>query len=381
MPFPPFPSVPSPATWVNGPVLTSSLRNDVTNAVNFLSQRPLFVGQMTTGASTGSGTDAPMALTGELVDTWNGHNTASGNWQTYYCQFPGWYLCQSFTPFAYTTATQILFSAGMIAKTGGVTQTVVRGQLQLMGSGKHPGPKCCDLIQMSATGPIGGGGDSVTPTALQISGSTLSYLATPASLLPFFSVRWVSALSGTAGLPVPVNASWPVPTAYITPAFLNTNIRDTINFLAYPPVCKAYYTAGSSSLPNQAFPNGTVVPLNTIMVDNYGGFTTGGSGGYTAPVAGVYLLAAQVNFASYNSAGGVAYSAGLSVNGGTIQWGDSVFQSGAQTTGAGACVRRRLRLNAGDYVQFYGQQSTGGSLNLNATGSNQTRFIALWEGS
>jgi hypothetical protein len=171
-----------------------------------------------------------------------------------------------------------------------------------------------------------------------------------------------------------------VPTAYITPAFLNASIRDTILFLVNPPCCKAYYTAGSTSIPNQAFPSGTAVPLGSTAFDNYAAFTTGGGGGYTAPVAGVYFLYFQVNYASTASAN-VAYSAGLSVNGGTVQWGDSVFKGSADSSGGGAIVRKRLRLSAGDVVQPFAQQSSGGNLALNATSNNQTRFIALWESS
>lgn len=238
----------------------------------------------------------------------------------------------------------------------------------------------CDLIQMSVTGPIGGSGDTITPTSFQLSGGSLAYTSSPASLFPFMTARWVAALLAfTATLPVPSNPSWPVPPSFITPAFLNTNIRDTILFLVNPPCCKAYYTAGSTTIPNQAFPAGTAVPLNTVAFDNYAAFTTGSGGGYTAPVAGVYFLYGQVNYAPYGSGGAVAYSAGLSVNGGTIQWGDSVYRTTAEGNGGGAIVRKRLRLSAGDFVQLCAQQSTTGSLALNATAANQTRFIALWE--
>src|ERR1039457_6460044 len=235
-------------------------------------------------------------------------------------------------------------------------------------AGSIPGRKVCDLIQMSVTGPIGGSGDTITPTSFQLSGGSLAYTSSPAALFPF-----------TATLPVPSNPSWPVPPSFITPAFLNTNIRDTILFLVNPPCCKAYYTAGSTTIPNQAFPAGTAVPLNTVAFYNYAAFTTGSGGGYTAPVAGVYFLYGQVNYAPYGSGGAVAYSAGLSVNGGTIQWGDSVYRTTAEGNGGGAIVRKRLRLSAGDFVQLCAQQSTTGSLALNATAANQTRFIALWE--
>jgi hypothetical protein len=378
MPFPPDPSVPNPATWSNGPILTSALRTDVTNAVLFLGNRPLYIGQNNQGASIASGSDVTVGMNIELVDTWSGHNTTSANWQTYYCQAPGWYLCECAAPFAYTGATQYVFAVGFSAVTAGVSVPVVRGQLQLNASGHHPEPKTCDLIEQAVSGSVGGGGDSITMTALQTTGSSLAYSAT-ATVYVNQSIRWVCATSGTQPLTVPANAAWPAPPAYITPAMLNTGIRDTIRFLSYPPVMRAYYTPGSVTIPSQAFPAGTVVNLGSVTVDNYGGFTTGASGGYTAPVAGLYFCYGQVNFASYGTSSGVAYSAGLNVNGGTIQWGDSVFSNLSNTSGAGAVVRRRLRLNAGDFVQFCAQQSTSGSLGLNSSAANQTRFLMVWE--
>lgn len=308
------------------------------------------------------------------MDNWQGHLTTSSS---YYCQVPGWYLCQGTTPFAYTGTTQYCFAAGFKATTGGVSVPAVRGQLLLMGSGKNPVPQACDLIEQTVTGPPGGTGDGIYMTGLQTSGGTLNSSAT-GSKVPYMSVRWVCAISGTATLGVPANAAWPVPPSYVTALELNTGIRDTIRFLTYPPVCKAYYTAGSATIPNQVFPAGTVVPLNTILVDNYNGFVTGGSGGFSAPVAGVYCLYAQVNYAS-SSATSTAYSAGLSVNGAAIQWGDSTFKFAADSTGGGAVVRKRIRLAYNDFVQFYAQQSSGGALALNTSVGNQTRFIAVWE--
>jgi hypothetical protein len=383
VPFPPYPSVPNPSTWSAGPILTSRLRDDVAGAVNFLANRPLFVGQATEGVSIPNNADTLIALTSEVVDTWGGHATIGGSgavWQWYYCQAPGWYLAEGYTPFDYITATQACFAAGLVTVKSGVTEPVVRGQLQLVGSGYHPGPKLADLIPMSVTGPVGGTGDAVQLTCLQTTGSSQFLTNGPASLYPFLAVRWVAALTGTAGLNVPANPSWPVPPSYITSAgYLNPAIRDTIRFLTYPPICKAYYS-GSASIPSQTFPAGTVVNLNAVTVDNYSGFTTGASGGYTVPAGGLYYLYGQVNYAT-DSSGAAAYSAGLRVNGGTIQWGDSVYKTTSESTGGGATVRKRLRLNAGDFVQFMAQQSSGSTLSLNGTSNNQSRFIAVWESS
>jgi hypothetical protein len=356
LPFPPFPSVPGPSTWEDGPVLVSELRGDVTNAAEFLSQRPFFLGQTNAGSGWASGSDFGLGLPVEIVDTWNMHNTGSDSSQLW-CQAPGWYLCKSMVPFNYTGGTQYLFAAGFIACTGGVTGGAVRGGLQLCGSGH------------------GGTGDYIQPTALQDTGGSIN-LQNAATQQPTVSARWVAAASGTASLPVPANPAWPVPPSYVTSAFLNAGIRDTIRFLCYPPVFRAHYAPGSTTLPSTTFPSGARIQLNTIDVDNYGGGATGTSTGYTAPVAGVYFCWSQFNLAFNANATG--YCAGFSVNGGTVQWGDAVYKL-ADTTGGGASACKRLRLNAGDTVAPYGCQGTGGSISYNGSAANQTRMVVVWE--
>jgi hypothetical protein len=368
------PSLPSPRTWAALDMVTAPrLRADASDAVALLAARPLFIGQDTSGTNTTSGTEVGIPWNSELADSVNGHNSVS--LITYYAQFPGWYLAKGTAPYAYTTATQALFVAGFSGISGGVAYGPVRGQLQLVGSGHNPSPQVCDLIELSVTGAIGGSGDTIVMTQLQNTGSSLTLAAT-ASKFPYVNIRWVAAVTGTVSLPVPPLATAPSP---VTHAWLNANIRDTINFLIYPPIAKVYYSsgAGTVTIPNQAFPSGTAVAYNATTVDNYSGWS---GTGYTAPVAGNYFAYNQVNFASFGTSTGVAYSAGLQVNSGTIQWGGSVFENTSQATGAGAVVMRRVRLNAGDTLTPYAQQSTGGTLNLNGTAANQSRFIVVWEG-
>ena len=153
-------------------------------------------------------------------------------------------------------------------------------------------------------------------------------------------------------------------------------MRDTIRFLTYPPIYRAHYAAGSTTLASTAFPAGTLIQLNTIDVDNYSGGTTGATSRYTAPVGGVYFVYGQVNLASDSNSTG--YCAGLAVNGGTIAWGDSVYKL-SDSTGGGMIARKRLRLNAGDYVQLFACQGTGSAITYNPTAENETRMIVVWE--
>jgi hypothetical protein len=371
----PISPVPSPRTWASGPVLAPSLRADVSDAVAFLSYRPLGIFANQAGTSWPPASDASFGCPTEFYDNWNGHNGASTS--QYFAQAPGWYLCKSVIPFVYTGATQYMFRAGFVGVTNGVNSGVIAGPIQENASTHLPAPVCCDLIEQVVTGPIGGTGDYLQPTAYQGTPGNIA-LQNGAAVYPYFSVRWVALNTGTTGLPVPACPAWATPPGYVTSAFLNANIRDTIRFLLYPPIAKAYYTAGTTTLPSQVFPAGTVINLTTVAVDNYGGITTGASGGYTAPVTGNYFVYGQVNLGA--TAAGGSYGAGLSVAGGTTMWGDVVAKS-SDTQGAGAGIGRRLRLTAGQQVQLVGTQNTGAAIAYDGAAIGQTRLIVVWEGA
>jgi hypothetical protein len=372
----PQPAIPSPRTWSPSDlVFVPRLRADVSDAVAFLAGRPNFVGQNTTGASWSAGADNNLGLNAELLDSWNGHSTAS-NSSRYYAPVPGWYLCRSMVAFAtFATPAQTVTAGGFNAVVGGSVQATVRGGVCLVNAGASLAAQCCDLIEQTASGPVLGGGDYIQPTALQNTGAAV--LLDTGVLAPAVSIRWVCATSGTEPLAVPPLTAVPSP---ITAAWLNANVRDAIRFLIYPPIAKAFYTAGSSTLASTTFPAGAVVPLTTVAVDSYGGISTGAAAGYTAPVAGRYFVYGQVNLASATVT--TAYHAGLAVNGGTVTWGDGNGNlNGTLAAAGGATVGRYLRLNAGDKVQLMGCQGTGAAVAYNTSVANQTRLIAVWAGS
>lgn len=363
--------VPAPRTWSPGDlILAPRLRADVSDAVAFLTQRPFFAGQNTLAPSWPNSANNALPLNAELTDFWNMHSTTQNSSQLY-CQAPGWYLCRAAVPFAYTTATQQQFACGFTPHTGGVTGTNTLG-VMVQGSGHNPMPVCCDLIQQTVTGGIGGGGDYIQPTAFQASGGAINLIST-ATVQPNVSARWVCANSGTQPLPIPPLATAPSP---ITSAWLNANVRDTINFLIYPPIVRAVYAPGASTLANSAWPAGSTVPLNAETVDNYGAFNTG-TFTFTAPVAGIYYCYGQFCLGASAAFGSIG--AGFSVGGGTTQWGDSPFTN--SVGGAGATVTKRLRLTAGQTVQFMATQNSGGAVAYSTSANNQTRAIFVWEGA
>ena len=373
----PLPSLPSPVTWSPGDLVTvPRLRADLTDAVALLVQRPYFVGQQTSGQSFPSASETVVTMDTELTDAWNGHQedispAFAGVTADYWTPLPGWYLCDARTPFAYTSATPAPFMAGFTGITGtATTYGPFHGPLAVNGSTSSTvTPRCVDLIPMTIGGAPNGQGDLIQPLARQDTGSAQT-LSTTGFALPTVSIRWVCAISGTQPLPVPPLTAVPSP---ITAAWLNANLRDAVNFLVYPPVMKAHTNSGSVASGNLSAPK--AVSPGTVDVDNYGAYS---AGLYTAPVAGRYIVAGQVNYASSSTT--ATYACGIQVNGTAVLWGDALRFAGSGLAG-GAGVAKRIRLSAGDTVQLVAAQNSGSTLNLNTTASNQTRLIVVWEGA
>lgn len=371
-------TLPAPRTWSPQDLVTvPRLRADVSDAVALLAQRPMALLQSTTGYTVpGGGGVVPMDA--ELYDPWNGHledvsPSFAGLAANYWCQFPGWYLCDCRMPWIYNSTTPNSFLAGWNGISNGSGYGPFYGAVTIDASGQGTTSRAVDLIPQYVSGPPNGSGDLIQPYASAGNSGTIS-LNSSAVNLPTASIRWVCSLTGTAGLPVPPLATCPTP---ITSAWLNSNVRDTIRFLTYPPACKMYFNPGSASLPNSTLTTPQVITLNTTAVDNYSGATTGASAKYTAPVSGRYLLAGQYTLGASSTT--TWYACGLLVNGATLYWGDIIRFAGSPLA-AGAGVTRRLRLSAGDYVQLVGAQASGGSIAYNTTPAAQTRLIALWEG-
>jgi hypothetical protein len=371
-------SLPAPRTWAPQDLITvPRMRADAVNAVALLTQRPYLVAQCTTGF-TPPGGGGVVPLDSELTDTWNGHledvsPAFAGLTASYWCQLPGWYLCDFRAPWTYASTTPNSFLAGWNGISNGSSYGPNYGAVTVDGLGQGTTSRSVDLIPLHIAGPANGAGDLIQPYASAGNSGTIP-LNTSAQNLPTASIRWVCSLTGTEPLPVPPLTAVPTP---ITSAWLNANVRDTIRFLTYPPVMKAYFTPGSATLANSTLASPQVLTLNTTAVDNYGGLTLGASAKYTAPVAGRYLLAGQFNLGASSTT--TWYACGLMVNGSTVYWGDIVRFAGSPLA-AGAGITRRLRLGAGDTVQLIGAQASGGGIAYNTTQAAMTMMLACWEG-
>jgi len=142
------------------------------------------------------------------------------------------------------------------------------------------------------------------------------------------------------------------------------------------PLLKAY-GVGAASLAASSYPSGSVVPLGSVAVDTYGGYSTL-TRGYTIPVAGRYLAYGQYSLQPSSST--VLLACGVTVNGGSPQWGDSAYFAPGASLAGGASFSRYLRLAAGDVVKLVGGTTSGSSISYNASGVNECRMILMWTG-
>lgn len=352
------PSIPAPRTWAANTVIgVPQLRADLEQAVALLGQRPYFIGQQTTGESVPSASDTTVTLDTTLTDAWGAFANPAAN--VYTCQLAGWYLADVRLPIVWSGGSAAAFAAGLSVSSlnSGATAYGARSVSTVSGSVIA---RTVDLLPMNA-------GDVAAVLARQESGSTLT-LGTASFQLPTVAVRWACARTGTAGLPVPPLTACPSP---ITSAWLNSCLRDTVNFLTYPPALRAHTTSGSVA--NSSLSSPQAVTLGTVDLDTYGGYS---GSTYTAPVAGRYFVAGQLNFASSSTT--ATYACGVNA-GGTTYWGGAVRFAGSSLTG-GASITKRVRLTAGQTIQLVAAQSSGSSLNINTASTTQTRLIVVWEG-
>ena len=369
MPIPPYPPVPNPGTYTNTPVLVSSLRDDVTNGVTFLANRPAFSAYCTGNPSISASKFTPVVLDTEFFDTWAGHAPLGTHPQNYYCQAAGWYLAEGFVPWNYTGSSLVAFAAAIgVATVSGTA--ISEGQAQVIATGVNPGMFAADLVQLTRTGvPDSSGSDYLQLMAFTDHSSFTLQGTMPT--LPTLSARWAG--SGAAStLPVPGNGSFPVPPSFVDQAWLNTNIRDAVSFLSNPPMLRYAYVPGSQTIASGTWATATKISLNTASLDNYSAWSAGNND-WVAPVAGVHYVYGQV---AYPSSSGASYAAGVTVNG-TTTWGQS-YINGATTSGTIICsMAEHFRFSAGDTVSLAGFQNAGSALSLRV----QTRLCILWESS
>jgi hypothetical protein len=198
-------------------------------------------------------------------------------------------------------------------------------------------------------------GNPVSPTAETVTITSIASLTVGIS-----ATTYPHGGTTTPGyVAIPVSAAWN-----------NQQIRDVINFLAYPPMLRVHGSA--QSLTTQVFPASTQINLTTTDLDNFSGWDSA-THEYIVPISGVYYVYGQVAFQpAVNN-----YSVGISVSGSTVQWGDSVR---TQTSLLGcATVRKTLRLTATETVTLQASVSNN-NVTLENVSNSYATLVMVWRG-
>jgi hypothetical protein len=143
-----------------------------------------------------------------------------------------------------------------------------------------------------------------------------------------------------------------------TSALFNAVVGQALSFLGSKPFFFGYQGT------NQSLANGTLtaISLDQTAYDTYGGHSnTVNPSRYVCQYAGIYHILAQVSWPT-NATGNRAVE---------IYKNGTVFTPGTQTAAAGAAnwtitqTGLYIPLAVGDYVEVFGQQSSGGALTPN----------------
>jgi len=173
-----------------------------------------------------------------------------------------------------------------------------------------------------------------------------------------------------ANLPVPVPRTFSVSEIEVA-AYLNT-LRDALTFLLNLPGA-VLTQAAAQSVANAAW---TALAFDNTLKDNYGGHSnTTNNSRYTAQVAGWYRVQAG---------GGVVAAAGGTGRGVDVYKNGAAYTAGAGVVGNSGVVHSTTTgipvfLNAGDYIEIYVWQNSGGALNTNGTGQYASWMAVCWE--
>jgi hypothetical protein len=135
-----------------------------------------------------------------------------------------------------------------------------------------------------------------------------------------------------------------------------------------------YSTAAGQSIETGA--TGEILDFGTVITDSHGSVTTGASWKFTAPKSGTYSVKASATLAS-----GGGWAAGeymflqLYKNGVSGEYIAVSFQQATHTTNVVCAGSTDIKLIAGDYIQLYVAQNSGGTIALQAAAGQN--FISI----
>lgn len=375
-----------PRTWsASDRARAKQLSLDVAGAVAFHRQRPFFQGLQTVSQSIPASAWTPVTLDWEMIDQWAGHSGTTSQWLTPVTQgavlglgLTDYYLCSGYVPLNASDTTKVGI-AGLI-KNG----TDIREGTKIPYGASHAiDPMIIDLVGVQ------GGTDTIGLGAW--TNNTGGAPTVVASKTPSLTCRWVgSAFANNPALPA-VPHSW-IPADQMTasatgasPAVggskvpLNSEIRDLIRYLNYPPLARL---TSEGQSPTQTIPTGgawTSIKLPTNNIDSYTGWSSGANTLYTVKRAGLYLVIGYATVAEVSAAGGYR-AARLLVNGTTPFGGTSTVPMTSGATGTALYTVRHLRLNVNDTVELQMSQTGSSALPCIITAAGACRLILVWKG-
>jgi|SRR5580692_106167 hypothetical protein len=279
----------------------------------------------------------------------------------------GFYLAFCTTVFA---ATSIAGGAGAGIFVGG-SSIYSYGGVQLASTTRQNAAYALDLLQDPSFIQPGGycanasGGSSAFGTnADDYTGSVCT-----------FGCSWSAPNVGNLAVP----SSLPSPPATYTAAstIASSNLNGAalalpLQFLNNPPQLRVSASL-TTSIANSASPAATAVAFSTLGandLDNWSGYN--GSGTWTAPVSGVYLIHASVGWAANATNNRLT---GIQVNGTTTVWGPAYQAAGTGATRSQ--ITRLLDLQAGDTIQAVVSQNSGAALALSGTTTAPTARMII----
>lgn len=165
------------------------------------------------------------------------------------------------------------------------------------------------------------------------------------------------------------------PGEVVTDSTMNNNITAVLNFLLARPILRARQTVAQSIASGGA---GSAITFDAEDVDSSGMHSTASN---TSRATAVYP-----GWYRYGGNGSLVQNAtGLR----TLSWNvNSVAQSGGGSNDAGGAVGIDFRhpasdslffQNVGDFVEMILFQNSGGAVNTEVSGSQQSTLVAVWE--
>lgn len=159
----------------------------------------------------------------------------------------------------------------------------------------------------------------------------------------------------------------------LTAAFLNTNVRDNVAWLATDsPAVRAYNNA-NISLANAT---NTAITMNSERFDNAGMHSTSSSTErlvVPTGAAGKYLFGGNISFA-FSGTGSRGHHCYL--NGATIICENT--QQASSSVGNEMSYTSIYALAVADYIAMIGYQNSGGALNTTSNANYSPEFWAYW---